>query len=138
MKIILVFLIFFYSLQAVSFAVPSLEIGRTTFDCQENFINKGFDSCSLRVPVSIEDYSINSKYNRYSYNVRCIAAFNYWEHHPAIGFLYSGTMHETGNTIIYGISFLPSYIDIKVRFISINPVIKVAPKDITCKVTDIY
>lgn len=119
------------------FAAPQLEIGYSDFKCHELY-NEGFDRCNLTTSVRLSDYSYNSKYDEYTYHIECQSKFTYTTLSKSTG--YTWTYSKTGydSTTLYGTN---SYGHIDIRFspsYSFDPVIRVAPGTLYCRVTNVY
>lgn len=133
------FIITFLIFNSLSvFAAPQLEIGYSDFKCHEFMLGKGFNECTLSSSVKIRDYNYNSKYDKYVYRISCDTDYTYTTLSKATGLTLNnhGTAYESVS--VYGTNKSKN-IDINFSFNSfINPVIKVVPGNLYCKVTNIY
>lgn len=122
-------------------AAPTLDISVRDFDCSENFIDGGIRSCDLSLDVSLESYDYYNDaydyYNRLTYFVECEAEFSYTTISKSTGFTWTNRSYERNSTTIYGLNS-SSYLTINFYPITIDPIIRVAPTNISCRVTNTY
>ena len=129
---VILLLIFISSGIAVAYA-PSLRIWNTDFDCDEDFLNGGYDRCSLNIGLSIDDYNYSSQYDNYTYVVECNATFDYWD--AELGLFKRND--ESGFISIYGTNN-SSTLELETDFSMLEKVYKVNVSNLSCRVKDVY
>lgn len=146
MKKILVFISIFLALLVSTLAVSasvSLKITDTDLDCDESYINGGFDSCDLDVDVRIDSYypyggKEYDYFDRLTYVVECNADIDYTTYNKSSGSTFTQWSRVNEREYLYGIGGLSKTITLDIDFWSYDPVIQVTPSNLSCRITNIY
>lgn len=131
-----IFVLFIFNPLSV-LAAPQLEIGYSDFKCHEFMLGEGFNRCTLSSSVKLRDYNYNSKYDKYTYRVSCDTDYTYTTLNKTTGSTWNNYGTAYDSVTVYGTNNL-EYIDISFSLYSIDPVIRVVPGNLYCRVTNVY
>lgn len=126
-----------YVLSDYIYDSPSLKITNTDFKCWQDYIKGGFNDCSLDIDVKIDYWGTNNYFDNLTYYISCEATFDYVTFNKTSRITFSAWDSEYEYMHIYGVNSSRT-VTLNFRPVTIDPVIRVAPSNILCRVTNVF